>query len=85
MKSVEAIIERALGLKPGSITDDASAKTVTEWDSLGHLKVLTELDSEFDGKLAEIDALAEATSIKQIREILLAKGVLTGSGSRCGK
>lgn len=78
MKSVEAIIERALGLKPGSIKDDASAKTVTEWDSLGHLKVLTELDSEFDGKLAEIDALAEATSIKQIREILLAKGVLTG-------
>lgn len=76
MKSVEEIIERALKLKPGSIKDEDSAKTISEWDSLGHLKVLTELDIEFDGKLAEIGALAEAKSVKEIKEILRAKGML---------
>lgn len=78
MKSVEEITESALGLKPGSIKDEDSALTVSEWDSLGHLKVLTELDIEFDGKLAEIDALADATSIKEIKAILHAKGMLGG-------
>jgi len=78
MKSIEAIIEGALGLKPGSIKEEDSAGTIGEWDSLGHLKVLTELDSEFDGKLAEIDALAEAKSIREIKSILHEKGILGG-------
>lgn len=77
MKSVEEIIEKALGLKLGSVNHEDGAKTIANWDSLGHLMVLTALDSAFDGKLAEIDALAEATSVKQIKEILRAKGMLT--------
>jgi len=76
MKSVEEIIEKALGLKAGSIKEEDSAKTISEWDSLGHLQVLTELDIEFDGKLAEIDTLAEAKSIKEVKAILRAKGIL---------
>lgn len=78
MKSVEEIAESALGLKPGSINDEDGALTISEWDSLGHLKVLTELDIEFDGKLAEIDALADAKSIKEIKAILRTKGMLDG-------
>jgi acyl carrier protein len=78
MKSVEAITERALALKPGSIKDEDTSLTISEWDSLGHLKVLTELDIEFDGKLAEIEALADARSIREIKTILRAKGLLDG-------
>lgn len=76
MKSIEALVERALGLNPGSITEEDGAGTVAEWDSLGHLKVLTELDSAYDGKLAEIDALADANSIREVKSILREKGIL---------
>lgn len=74
MKSIEEIVEEALELTPGSVKGEDSAKTIPEWDSLGHLKVLTQLDVAFDGKLAEIDALAVANSVKEIKEILCAKG-----------
>lgn len=76
MRTVEKIIEGALGLKAGSIKEEDGVKTISKWDSLGHLKILTELDIEFDGKLAEIDTLAEAKSVKDIKEILRAKGFL---------
>ncbi len=76
MKSIEVLVEQALGLNPGSITEEDGAETIAEWDSLGHLKVLTELDSAYDGRLAEIDALADAKSIREVKSILREKGIL---------
>lgn len=76
MKTIEGIIEHALELTPGSIKETDSVLTVEGWDSLGHLKILTELDTEFHGRLAEISELSEAKSVKAIKEILRAKGLL---------
>lgn len=76
MKTVEEIIEHALGLEPGSVKESDNIETVSGWDSLAHLQVLIELDIEFDGKVAEIDQLGETKSVKEIKEILRTRGLL---------
>lgn len=40
------------------------------WDSLGHLNILTTLDARLDGKLASVSEIASANSIRSIIEIL---------------
>jgi len=52
------------------ITEDDDVNSVEEWDSLGHLGMLTAIDRTFEGKAADIQDLAGATSIKKILEIL---------------
>ena len=75
MKSVEEIVEQALNLKPGTIKESDSMLTVKTWDSIGHLEVLTLLDIE-SGKLVGIRELVGATSVKAIKDVLRARGLL---------
>jgi acyl carrier protein len=49
-----------------NITIESSVDNVEEWDSLGHLSILVELDKEFDGRLASISDLATADSVEKI-------------------
>jgi acyl carrier protein len=63
------IITKALGLKE-QISKDDSIQTIEEWDSLGHLEILAALDMEFEGRMASIQDLASATSVKEIFDIL---------------
>lgn len=76
MKTIEEIIERALQLKPGSVEETDDRNTIDGWDSLGHLRILTELDTEFEGKLAEVDELSQVKSVKGIKEVLRSRGLL---------
>lgn len=68
-EKVLQIITEAFGLKE-QISEDDSMETIEEWDSLGHLTMLTALDKEFQGRLAEIRDLASANSVKKIVDIL---------------
>ena len=60
----------------GEVDMDSSADSIPEWDSLGHLSVLTALDNATDGKAASISDLADATSVTAIVEILEVNGLL---------
>ena len=60
----------------GEIDTNSSADNIPEWDSLGHLSVLTALDDATDGKAASISDLADATSVIAIVEILEVNGLL---------
>jgi len=62
-------ITKALKLKKQACETD-SIKTIEEWDSLGHLVVLTALDKMFRNRVAGIKDMAGASSIKQILKIL---------------
>ena len=53
-----------------TLTFESSMDDIEEWDSLGHLSILAALDSRLDGKIADISALAEASSVVSIFEIL---------------
>jgi len=69
-KDVLIAIQEALGLGEGQLTIDSTTKDIKEWDSIGHLGVLTKLDKLFDGNVAGIQELADASSLPQILGIL---------------
>lgn len=67
-EKIKNIIADALGLD--NVNDDNSMENTEEWDSLGHLSILSAIDRELDGKASEINDLANASSVKQIINIL---------------
>jgi|TARA_B100000795_G_C22375375_1_gene277664 acyl carrier protein len=64
------IIEKSLELKSGILTEDSDSENTEEWDSLGQLSILVELDKYFEGKISNIPEMAEANSVSKIIIIL---------------
>ena len=52
------------------ITGESSMDSIPEWDSLGHLSILTSLDQATDGKASAISELGESSSVDAIFNIL---------------
>lgn len=67
---VIAVVEKALEMKPGLLGENTRAEDVEMWDSLGQLSILVALDKFFDGKIANINEMAEADSMAKIMNIL---------------
>ena len=63
-------IQDSLEYSDGVITIDTVAIDIETWDSLGHLSILSNLDKEFEGKVASIKELARAESVKEILQLL---------------
>ena len=72
--SVEEVVARIFSLDPSEVTDRSSKETIAEWDSMGHLSLITGLEEEFKVSLAIADAM-EMTSVQQIKRILKDYGV----------
>jgi acyl carrier protein len=67
---VIAVVEKALEMKPGILGENTRAEEVDMWDSVGQLSILVALDKLFDGKIANINEMAEADSMPKIMNIL---------------
>ena len=52
------------------INENSSSKNVEEWDSLGHLSILSAIDNALDGKASDLTDLANADSVGKIIKIL---------------
>ena len=78
MKLSELIekVEGALDLDAGSISIESSSENVEDWDSLGHITILGELDDATGGATADIVDLTQATSIAEIVQIMTDNGLL---------
>ena len=63
-------IQDSLECTDGVITIDTVATDIETWNSLGHLSILSNLDKEFEGKVASIKMLARAESVKEILQLL---------------
>ena len=74
-KDVLEVIKSALNLKK-DVNLNMSMKDLEEWDSLGHIAILSALDKTFDGKVASITAIAASDSVGAIVEILKANGLI---------
>lgn len=74
--SVEEVVARVFSLDPSEVTDQSSKETIAEWDSMGHLSLVTGLEEEFKVSLAIADAM-EMTSVHHIKKILKDYGVAT--------
>ena len=62
------IVCKALG--NDEVTFDSSIYDIDEWDSLSQLSILTELDDALDGKVADIDGIANTQSVSEIYDLL---------------
>jgi len=67
--SVEEVVARVFNLDASEVTDQSSKETIAEWDSMGHLSLITGLQEEFKVSLAIADAM-EMTSVQHIKRIL---------------
>jgi acyl carrier protein len=77
-ETVVKIIARALELKNDKIKLTSHMDEIDEWDSLGHLSILMQLDEEFQGKASGLKSLAEAKSVSEICDILLEAKLIVG-------
>ena len=74
MKTKEEVIstmESALELEKGSLSLDTHMDSIHQWDSLGHLSILSALDVLFDGLVAPIATISQAKSVNDILNILI--------------
>jgi acyl carrier protein len=72
--SVEEVVAKVFSVDPSEITDQSSRETIAEWDSMGHLALITSLEDQFKVSLAIADAM-EMTNVGQIKMILKNYGV----------
>ena len=75
-ENIFALISKALIIENNLISVNSSSDNVEGWDSLGHLSILEALDEHFDGKVANINELASAKSVKDILFILKKNSLL---------
>ena len=71
---VEEVVADVFNLDPAELTDASSKDTITEWDSMGHLSLITTIEDRFRISLATADAM-DMTSIAKIKDILKQYGV----------
>lgn len=64
------IVANSLSVPRDNININTNSQNLEEWDSLGHLTILTAIDKATDGKASEIETLASSTSLSEILEIL---------------
>lgn len=65
-----AILGKALDANPAAFTLQTKAEEIPEWDSMGHLSILVALDTRLGGKVAQIDEMATANSVRAIADLL---------------
>jgi len=71
---VEQLVADVFNLDPAEVTDAASKDTIAEWDSMGHLSLITTLEERYRISLATADAM-DMTSVAKIKDILKHYGV----------
>ncbi len=67
------IISKSIKVNKKKININSSKEDFKNWDSLAHLKILTEIDKHTNGKASEINNLAEQTKISNLYKILIKK------------
>ena len=73
---VIAAIAQGLDLEVGEVNLESTSETIEDWDSLGHLAVLSALDDATGGKSSELIDLTQAASVIEIIDILKDGGIL---------
>ena len=69
-------IAKGLDLEAGEVNLESTSETIEDWDSLGHLAVLSALDDATAGRSSELIDLTQAASVREIIDILKHGGIL---------
>jgi acyl carrier protein len=63
-------ITEALEVEAHQVNIDTKSSDLEEWDSLGHISIMVFLDKSFNEATERAPALASATSVREIADIL---------------
>jgi acyl carrier protein len=73
-EKLRACFSQTLGIPLEQVTDDLAYNSIREWDSVGHMAVVAQIESAFDVMLDTDDILAMSSFGKAV-EILGRYGV----------
>jgi len=62
-------LSRAFKIDPAGITPETSQANTPAWDSIGHLKLVFEIEDAFGVRLSS-EEIPQATSVARLQEIL---------------
>jgi acyl carrier protein len=65
---------RSLGIPPERVTADLGYNTIKEWDSVGHMALVAEIEGAFD-LMFDTDDILGMSTVAKAREILGRYGV----------
>ena len=68
------VFDAAFGFENEKFSPDLAPEDVPNWDSVGHMNLVMELEKEFDQQF-EVDEIMEMSSPAKIIDILKTKGV----------
>ena len=74
-KKFLSLISKCLNVKVSQISLNLKFEGIEEWDSIGHLSILSTLDKATKGKSTKIKGLGNQNLLKKIWEILKKKGL----------
>ena len=69
MMTVEEVIGRVFKIDSRSLVDGSGRDSIEQWDSMGHLQLITELEQHFGVSVSIGDAM-EMVSVGKVKEIL---------------
>lgn len=64
------IISNALNVKKNKVTMKLKKESIEEWDSLGHLSILSAIDKTTKGKASKINNLSNFKTVKELYDKL---------------
>jgi acyl carrier protein len=64
------LLSVALGTDVSDISIESTSLDIDEWDSLGHLSILQELDLKYDNITDRAPGLASVSSVKEIVDLV---------------
>ncbi len=70
----ESVVARAFGRDPSDVNAMSSPETLPEWDSLGHVTLVIELESAYGVSFSPEETMS-LTSVAAIERTLRSRGV----------
>ena len=70
------LIIKSLNFPKKKYKNTASLNSFEDWDSIGHLNIMLQLDQKLSGKAKNIKELADANTVEKIEKILRKKKLL---------
>ncbi|CAA7618038.1 acyl carrier protein [Magnetospirillum sp. SS-4] len=74
LDTIRTLFRQSFDLEDGADVDDLAYRAIPGWDSVGHMRLIAALETEFDLML-ETDDVLDMSSFAKAREILGKYGV----------
>lgn len=68
-EQLKEVFATALDLETGEIKEDSSQDNLEDWDSLGHLNLISEVEKKFKVKIT-MDEVMEMTTYAKVKEVV---------------